>query len=50
MLGMLISMLILALLLYASYYEINKEAKKEDWIVKNDIDIEDNKNKRGSKK
>jgi len=29
MLGMLISMLILALLLYASYYEINKEAKKK---------------------
>ena len=48
MLGMLISMLILALLLYVSYYDINKEAKKENWIVKNDI--EDDKNKRGSKK
>jgi len=28
MLGMLISMLILAFLLYVSYYDINKEAKK----------------------
>ena len=39
MLGMLISILILALLLYVSYYDINKEAKKENWIVKNDIGI-----------
>ena len=47
MLGLLVSMFILALLLYISYYDINKKAKKEDWIIKDDLEKD---KKRSSRK
>lgn len=36
--GMLICMLFFAVGLYVLYYNVNKDAKKEDWIVKDDLE------------
>lgn len=37
MVGMFIGLLLLAFMLYVSYYDINKEAEEEDFIVKDDL-------------